>query len=95
MDDDLEKLKDELTSMKNTYSRNKAESIQMEAELKKIAKSVDSVNKAIGKARKITETWSEEDRYVSQERKRSLITNVKHGIEVSRTDTPLFCSSGY
>ncbi|XP_028968331.1 uncharacterized protein LOC108864720 [Galendromus occidentalis] len=65
LDEDLEKLKDELTSMKNAYNRNKAEAVQMEAEMKKIAKSVDSVNKAIGKARKITETWSEEDRLLT------------------------------
>ncbi|OQR74845.1 hypothetical protein BIW11_03352, partial [Tropilaelaps mercedesae] len=63
IDENVGILKDEIVSLKKIFQRNKAELAQMESEQKRIAKTVEQVTKAIGKARKVTDEWSKEDRY--------------------------------
>lgn len=64
MDENVELLKDEIVSLKKAVQRNKSELSQMDSEHKRIAKTVEQVSKAIGKARKVTEEWTKEDRLV-------------------------------
>lgn len=62
IDENVETLKEKIGSLKKLFQRNKAELAQMDCEQKRIAKTVEQVTKAIGKARKITDEWTKEDR---------------------------------
>ncbi|XP_022663990.1 uncharacterized protein LOC111251578 isoform X2 [Varroa destructor] len=65
IDENVETLKEKIGSLKKLFQRNKAELAQMDCEQKRIAKTVEQVTKAIGKARKITDEWTKEDRLLT------------------------------